>query len=187
MDVMGQQALLHGWSLVLAGRELEVPPMLGAQEDAILAAMNTPTGTEERYGLACKRLKGWAMVMFGLRFAADMLRNPIVETRTIFLPKKLVAKLRLQAQGDLAVSEDGADEQFISEGDILTAWTLHAVASSLPQPRPVTALHAFNVRFRLASPVHASGVYIHNLAVAAFTPIPHEVATGPLWPIALEN
>ncbi|ELR06042.1 hypothetical protein VC83_02271 [Pseudogymnoascus destructans] len=36
MDVMGQQALLRGWSLVLAGKESEVPALLGAREDALL-------------------------------------------------------------------------------------------------------------------------------------------------------
>ncbi|OCK91466.1 uncharacterized protein K441DRAFT_208219 [Cenococcum geophilum 1.58] len=187
MDVMGQQALLHGWSLVLAGRESEVPPMLGAREDAIRAATDAPMEKEEEYSLGQKRLKGWAMAMFGIRFAGDLLRNRVVETRTIFLPKKVVAELQRQAQGDLAAQDDGAEKPFISEGDVLTAWTLRAVVSSLPQPRPVAALHALNARFRLSSLVQASGVYIQNMAVAAFTFVSPEIATGPLGHIALEN
>ncbi|KAL4911910.1 ankyrin repeat-containing domain protein [Aspergillus aurantiobrunneus] len=42
MDVMGQQALLRAWSLVLAGQESEVPPLLNAREDAIGAAADMP-------------------------------------------------------------------------------------------------------------------------------------------------
>jgi hypothetical protein len=47
MDVMGQQALLRAWSLVLAGRESEVPPMLGAREDAVCVAADEPEELEE--------------------------------------------------------------------------------------------------------------------------------------------
>src|SRR4051812_31230521 len=98
MDVMGQQALLRGWSLVLAGRESEVPPMLGAREDVLCAAADAPMEKEEEFMLAQKQLRGWGMLKFGLRFAWDMLWNQVVETRTIFLPKRVVAELRRQAQ-----------------------------------------------------------------------------------------
>ncbi|KAK2800827.1 hypothetical protein FQN50_007968 [Emmonsiellopsis sp. PD_5] len=189
MDVMGQQALLRGWSLVLAGRESEVPPMLGAREDAICAAADASVekGEEEEFRLGQQQLKGWAMLKFGLRFAWDLLWNRVVETRTIFLPKSVVAELRRQAQADLAQGVGGEQQPFLSDGDVLTAWAVRAVASSLPQPRPVTVLHALNARFRLSSLVQASGVYVQNMAVAAFTFLSSEVATGPLGSIAMEN
>jgi hypothetical protein len=186
MDVMGQQAVLHGWSLVLAGRDLEVPPMLGAREDAICAAADAPVEKEEEFNLGQKQIKGWAMLTFGLRFAWDLLWNRVVETRTIFLPKRVVAELRSQAQAELAAQDDG-EKPFISEGDVLTAWTTRAVASSLPQPRPITVVHALNARFRLSSLIQASGVYVQNMAVAACTFLSPELATGALGPIALEN
>ncbi len=186
MDVMGQQALLHGWSLVLAGRDSEVPPVLGAREDAICAATDAPAEKEE-FKLGQQRLKGWSMFLFGLRFAWDLLWNQVVETRTVFLPKGVVAELQRQAASDLAAIHSGEEKPFLSEGDVLTAWATRAVASSLPHPRPVTVLHALNARFRLSSLTQASGVYIQNMAVAAFMFLSPEVATGPLGPIALEN
>jgi hypothetical protein len=85
MDVMGQQALLHGWSLVLAGRESEVPPMLGAREDALYIATDKSVEQEE-FIVGQKQLRGWSMLMFVLRFVWDLLWNQVVETRTIFLP-----------------------------------------------------------------------------------------------------
>ncbi|KAF5586548.1 3-hydroxyisobutyrate dehydrogenase [Fusarium pseudoanthophilum] len=51
MDVMGQQALLRGWSMVLAGRESEVPPVLGAREDTICAAGDAPVERKEDFKL----------------------------------------------------------------------------------------------------------------------------------------
>lgn len=186
MDVMGQQALLRGWSLVLAGRESEVPPMLGAREDAICAAVDAALEKEES-ALLQKQLKGWSLLLFGLRFAWDMLWNRVVENRTIFLPKRAVDALRKEAQYDLHAQDGREEEPFVSEGDVLTAWATRAVASSLPQPRPVTVLHAVNARFRLPSLVQASGVYVQNMAVAAFTFLTPEVANGPLGFTALQN
>ena len=187
MDVMGQQALLHGWCLVLAGRESEVPPMLGARQDAICAAADMPVEKEEAFILGQKRLRGWAMIKFGLRFAWDLVWNRTVETNTIFLPKSIVVELQTQAQRDISTQDGGEEKPFISEGDVLTAWVARLVASSLPQPRPMTVLHALNARFRLSTLLQASGVYLQNMAVAAFTLLPPEAVTGPLGHIALEN
>ena len=174
MDVMGQQALLRGWSLVLAGRDAEVPAFLGAREDALLSA---PDEKQEEY--RPKRLLGFAMFMFALRFIIGLLFNRVVETRTIFLPKKAVAELRRQAQDDLS-------GEFVSEGDVLTAWATRAVAASMP-PRPISVLHALNLRFRLPSLIEAPGVFVQNMAVSAFSLFTPELLRGPLGPIALEN
>ena len=186
MDVMGQHALLHAWSLVLAKRESEVPPMLGAREDALCAAAEADTEKEE-FKLGKKQLKGWAMLMFGLRFAWDMLWNPPAETRTVFMPKATMAALRRQAENDLATADGGEEKPFVSDGDVLTAWATRAIASSVSEARPVVVLHAVNARFRVPSLLQASGVYVQNLAVAACTLLSPEVATGALGPLALEN
>jgi hypothetical protein len=185
MDVMGQQALLHAWSLVLAGREADVPPALGAREDIMWGLAEA--AVEEEYLLKPSQLKGFNMATFGMRFAWDLLWNRLVETRTICLPKQAMEILRLQARSDLTTMEADGKTLFVSDGDVLTAWGIRAVASSLPQPRPITALHALNARFRLSALANAPGVYLTNMAVAVFTFLSPEVATGPLGPIALEN
>jgi hypothetical protein len=79
---------------VLAGREPEVPPVLGAREGAICAAADAPVEKVEKFGLGKKLQRGVAMFMFRLRFAWDLLKNTVVETRTICLPKRVVAQLR---------------------------------------------------------------------------------------------
>jgi hypothetical protein len=70
---------------------------------------------------------------------------------------------------------------------VLTAWATRAVASSLSQARPVTVLHALNVRFRLSLLFQSSDVYVQNMAVTAFTFLSPEVARGSLGPFTLEN
>lgn len=172
MDVMGRQALLRGWSLVLAGRESEVPAFLGAREDALAFDDN-----QEEY--RPKRLQGWGMFTFGLRFVSDLVWNRVVETRSIYLPKDAIAKLQRQAQDDLS-------GEFVSEGDVLTAWMTRAVAASMP-PRPITVLHPLNLRYRLPSLIKAPGVFVQNMAVSAFSLFTPELLRGPLGPIALQN
>lgn len=181
MDVMGQQAFLEAWSLVLAGRDSSVPPVLGAREDALCALTSDPKSPQDSYMLNSQRLAGLSMIKFGARFAWDMLTQPASVTRTVCLPKSTLSALRLQAQKDIPAAE------FISDGDILAAWTIHAVSSSLPSPRPITALHAMNARFRLPSLLNANGVYLQNMLVPGFTFVSPAIARGPMGPIALDN
>ncbi|KAF9770782.1 hypothetical protein IL306_011610 [Fusarium sp. DS 682] len=187
MDVMGQQALLHAWSLVLAGRISDVPPVLGAHEDVIRATLDdSPKG--EDFIMGQRQLKGWSMVKFGLNYAWDLLRGPAPEVHSIFLPQRVMAEMRRRAEDDLAVDEASVNEKhFISDGDILTAWATQAVARSLPKSRPVTVFQVLNARFRLPSLIQASGVYIQNMVVAGFTLLSPQAASGPLGHIALEN
>ena len=188
MDVMGQKALLHAWSLVLAGRESEVPALLGANDDAVIAAVEAPSAPVEDLKLGAKRLMGTSMLWFGVRFGWDLLTSKTAETRTMCIPKKFVEDLRQKATAELVVEHGEEDKDtFISEGDALTAWAVRAVALSSPQPRPVTALHPLNMRFRLPSLINASGVYVRNMAIAACTFLSPEMASGALGPIALEN
>jgi hypothetical protein len=187
MDVMGQSALLHAWSLVLAGRESKVPKVLGAHEDAVVAALEAPSAPNEKFKLGAKRLAGTSMLWFGARFGWDLLTSKTVETRTICLPKKFVEDLRQRAMAELTAGHGDEKDIFISEGDALTAWAIRSVALSSPQPRPVTALHALNMRFRLPSLMNAGGVYLRNMAIAACTFLCPETAIGNLGPIALEN
>ena len=74
-------------------------PLIGAREDAVSSAANAPVEKEnkENFQLESLQLKGWNMVKFGLRFGWDKLWNRVVETRTIFLPKRVIVELQRQA------------------------------------------------------------------------------------------
>lgn len=187
MDVMGQKALLQSWSLGLAGRVSEVPTLLGAQEDVIRPITEAPSENTEDSKLGSRQLAGLSMLRFGVKFAWDLLWDDPVETRTICLPKESIDKLRQQVVTDIAIHNGKDSDAFVSEGDMLSAWAMKAIASSSPRPRPVTALHALNLRFRLRSLADAPGVYVQNLATAGFTFLPHGIASGDLGTIALTN
>jgi hypothetical protein len=91
MDVMGQQALLHAWSLVVDGRDEEVPAMLGAREDAVERVVETARAegkTTEPLVLQDQRLSTFGMIGFGLRFAWGMLREPTVVEHSLSLAQR---------------------------------------------------------------------------------------------------
>ncbi|KAJ4003934.1 hypothetical protein NW752_010974 [Fusarium irregulare] len=184
MDVMGQQALLRAWSSVLAGREADVPPVLGAREDVFQTAVSTP-GSDEKFNMGEKQLKGAGLIQFGLRYAWDLMTGPAAESKMIYLPATVIAALRRQVEADL--DKSSGDMPFLSDNDILTAWAAQVVGMSQQQPRPVTALYVINARFRITSLSQADGVFVQNMAVAGFTMLSPSESTGALGPIALAN
>jgi hypothetical protein len=191
MDVMGQQALLHAWSLIINGRESEVPAVLGARKDAVeqlLTDARVNSRAEEPLVLQSQRLSTFGMIGFGLRFAWGLLREPAAEERAFCLKRRDVDVLVQEAQADLdAITPAGGERPFVSEGDVLTAFFVRALARVLPSPRPIIALHALNLRFRLPSLANAAGVHLQNMAIGAFLLLGASESTDSLGKIALEN
>lgn len=185
MDALGGQALLVGWSLVLAGRDDEVPPVIGARND-IPSAIAEDVRIQEEFELEHKRLKGAGLFLFNLRYLWDSFRDPPRERRIIFLPKGAVTRLQERARRDVAESmPDIKAFPFVSEADILAAWLVRAVALSEPRSRPVTALGLLNARFRLLPLTKPSGVFIQNIFLATLTFLPAQLASEPVGAIAL--
>ncbi|KAE9963289.1 hypothetical protein BLS_009439 [Venturia inaequalis] len=153
MDVMGQNALLQAWCLVLSGNASQVPELLGAREDALGDAVSDLASrtVREEYTLGRKQLKGWQTSMFNLHCAWSA-----------------VDKLRERAQNDLATLDK--EKSFLSNGDILTAWYAQTLARSLPTSRPISLLQSVNLRFRLAA--LKGGAYINNLLISGWSTLP---------------
>src|ERR1700761_9116178 len=108
MDALSRKALIHNWSLVLAGKESEVSSVLGTKEDALDLAINESieNKNEEELKLRKYRLKGLNMIIFGLRFIWDLFWYQSLDSKTIFLPKKVMKELLNQAQNDLIEIKD---------------------------------------------------------------------------------
>ncbi|KAF5013466.1 hypothetical protein FDECE_542 [Fusarium decemcellulare] len=195
MDALGLQVLLQNWSLVLAGRESEVAPILGARKDVIYDAAEPPSKTEaievepeEELHIAPKRVAGLSLVIFGLRFLWDLFWQGGIQTRTIFMPKEVMAKMRRRALEEIAATANPSDEKpFVSEGDVIAAWTTKMIAGSESRQLPVTILNAINLRYWMKYLMNTSGVYAQNLAAGTFTFLSPTMARGPVGPIALAN
>lgn len=187
MDALGGQALLAGWSSVLAGRDEEVPMVVGSRDD-FPSAIADDDRIQEEFKLERRRLKGASLLMFNLRFLWDSFWDPPRERRVVFLPKSSFARLREQAHRDIAErTQDLESLPFVSDADVLAAWVTRAVALSEPRPRPVTALSLLNARFRLSPLMKSSGVFIQNMLLGTFTFVSAQLASGPVGAIALTH
>lgn len=188
-DAFGVLALLRSWSLVLANREDEVPPMLGAREDVILEAQNSVNvGDAEQHKLESMRLAGLAMYKWGLRHLWNQFWSPAQESRTIFLPKDALSRLKSQIQQEIAETPatDGPGN-FVSEGDMLTAWVTQIVASSEPTSEPITVLAFFNLRARLSSVINSRGVYVQNMLILTYAFLSSKLLQGTVGSIAVTH
>ncbi|KAK7731780.1 hypothetical protein SLS53_008601 [Cytospora paraplurivora] len=193
MDALGFVALLQSWSLVLAGRTDEVPPILGARDDVLweTAAGSGGTKVKEDFILGRNLIRGAAATKLLLRFAWDAARNPIIKAQALYLPKSALDQLRSRVMDNIADAPQGHihEKAFVSDSDVLTAWMTQIIASSEPHPRPVTLLRAVNARFRLASLLQTpnKGVYVQNMVLVSCTSLPKQIVRGPLGMIALET
>ncbi|KAM0392037.1 hypothetical protein ACHAQC_006850 [Fusarium culmorum] len=195
MDAGGLQALLQNWSLVIAEREADASPVFGAQKDVTHEIAegriedHSEVFVQEELKIAPKRIKGLKMFIFVLRFFWELLWYEKPESRTIFMPKATMSRLRREALDNLNTADGRVEDEkpFISEGDVLSAWIAKTVASSDSRQLPVSILNAVNLRYRFDSIKYATGGYLQNLSLCQFTFLSPSMVRGPLGPIALEN
>lgn len=189
MDLFGAKALLAGWSSVLAGREEDVPQVLGVREDVLQRPEIWDNGgQQEDFALEKRRLKGAGLALFLARLLSRKLWGSSRQRRAIYLPNNSFCKMRDHARRDISdVTPSQADMPFLSENDILTAWVTRAIASSLSKPRPITVLSILNLRFRLPALLQSSGSFIQNMVIGTYAFYSAEDATASIGSIALKH
>lgn len=166
MDGMGRVALIQAWSLVLAGRETEVPTLAGTRDD-IMATVGTASDITEQepWMMMPMVMSGLGKLRWGSRLLWDILWCPQADEKVMCVPPALQEQLRRQAQKEL-VERRGSEAPFISNSDVLAAWVLHLVGRSQPQPRPMTLSNVVELRSRLPSVFSRPAndeVYVQNI------------------------
>ncbi|KAM0542369.1 hypothetical protein ACHAPJ_012836 [Fusarium lateritium] len=160
------------WSLVLAGRESEIPPMLSAGEDPMARAGNDPAFTKPHV-LEDQMIKGWRTWLFAAYYIFELLWCRTIEGRAVFLPRKNVQKLRDQALASLTTT---SPLPFISEGDVVAAWLTVMVASAVFSKgtnRSFRVGNAYDLRGRAPSLFpDDKGAYVQNAVFPTWTSIP---------------
>ncbi|KAH9862278.1 hypothetical protein IAQ61_010481 [Plenodomus lingam] len=141
-------------------------------------------------------LTGWAKFRFIFNFLWEAIFHPSESTRTICIPALYFSKLRHKAFADLASAPPNLltyntkspttntnPTPFLTDADILLAWTLRLLTTSNPtlHPNPLLTLNILNLRPLLStpspphppllppSPQHA---YLHNCLGVAYTLFP---------------
>ncbi|VUC24922.1 unnamed protein product [Clonostachys rosea] len=186
MDIMGLKSLVEAWSLVLAGREADVPVIAGAREDILYESTNLDLAKKEKSILEQNRLGGFRIIFFALRLLWDIIWNR-VEARILYLPKKTVENLRSEALADItADSKPGAEAPWISESDALLAVWAKSLAQSQSSPRSMIAMNPFDMRGRAPGFTNSGReVYLQNVVTESFTTLSPDLVSSSIGQIAL--
>jgi len=169
MDGMGLASLFKAWTAILHGREDEIPPFHGFNEDP-LATLGETT-PPEKYILSGRVLKGLAMWCFIVRFLFELVWYREVEYRIIFLPGRYLTRLRENALQELAAKNNGQGKPFISESDMVLAWWSRTVISALRPAlyRTMVLTNVFDIRPTLADIIPSNSAFVANATSFAST------------------
>ena len=152
-DLMGCKALLDAWSLILQGRDDQVPSLHGIDTDP-LATLGTRS--TEPYEHVDKQLSIGQSLIFGLRIMFDQkIRRPKGETRIVCVPAAHVESMHRAALAEITSAahkgEKGvAGPPFISKGDLLCAWWARSSRMAKKASRTIVIQIVFGLRWILA-------------------------------------
>ncbi|KAF4121533.1 hypothetical protein GMORB2_1941 [Geosmithia morbida] len=141
MDAAGQLELMRAWSLVLAGREAEVAPVLGALTDPLWEAAGPEAGEKE----PCLLEKARMTLLGVVRLVSRLVWTEVVEVPpeygVIFLPRRSVYEIQARCIADgLGLDVNSSDESvttasqetkaYVGVNDAVTAWLTQQVVLS---------------------------------------------------------
>lgn len=133
-DALGMQYVVENWARVLWGREGEIPTPCGLDSDPFDALAKGTRHVGEPHILADRRVGLGGMLQWGVGYGIDMLVRA-KENRIVCVPEKYWRQQLQKALSELRseAAEKGEDvsEVFLTEGDILTAWTMRCVVSPM--------------------------------------------------------
>ncbi|KAK6208255.1 hypothetical protein LQW54_007037 [Pestalotiopsis sp. IQ-011] len=170
-DMSAQKEIMDAWRCVLDGREDEIKPAADLSCDILLETAAKAEEQSEAFILQEHICRGWRFGVYLMRVIWESLWGwnapvPIV----LSVPPSYMRSLRDEALASRK-SENGSADAFLSDGDILTAWTarLSAGAVRTAPGRTVTVLSVFDVRGRLPAVYDVSKAYLQNCVMALHT------------------
>ncbi|KAF3484014.1 uncharacterized protein GIQ15_03338 [Arthroderma uncinatum] len=187
-DGGGMADLMHAWSLVLAGREDDVPPLLGTTENIVwqIGEKANEKGKEE-WCMKGKSLGLWAMCRMFLRvFLWRRFTVQKFEARCISVPGRFVEQLKERASMQLEVKGIQSLPFILSNSLILRAWFLRKALEAEPGVSNVLLAMPVNPRLRLSELQQKKGVYVQNMLSWVFMSLSVETIRGPLAILAME-
>lgn len=127
-DAMAQKSLFDAWMLMLAGREDEIAEPL-APDDYPLEDLGKDA--KEEHALADVRVAMLGLLSWVFRNIYTLAIGS-KQHRMVCVPGVFLKKLRAKALAELGAAGD-KDTEFVSDGDVLLAWTTRIAKKNLPQ------------------------------------------------------
>lgn len=140
-DIMSVASVSEAWSLVMAGRESEVPDFLSAGNEDILEIAGKHPDFQGKHIPEDRRLAGVWFFIWLARYVLDMIRWPTMDRRAIFLPPKTVKKLKAGATRAIEAglpeaipSNTDQATAFVGSADVVYAWLVCMVGQATFAP-----------------------------------------------------
>jgi hypothetical protein len=187
-DAMGLSYFFQAWTAVLSGREDQVPPFLGFDEDILEA--KTDYVPAEKHVLASKTFTKFQMAVFILCRWWETYWYPDIQDKVISIPNIFVQRMRETALQELRTQPSPQSSKdrniFISEGDILLAYLSKTLISAL-NPTPSTLIQISNVfDTRSILNISQTGAYTGNATIPSCTSLTTQsLQSNPLSKTAL--
>jgi hypothetical protein len=168
LDAMGRKSLMEAWTLTLHGRDDEVAPLAGVLSDPFATLGDEP---KEKYLHEKWLLKPWQMIVFGLRYAFEILSVKL-ESRLMCVPAALIKNIYETSLQELAT--EGDKTPFLSEGDVLCAWLTRLILSdSSPSSNQTVCIqNAYGIRALFKDRIPAGSAYVANAVMQVHTLLP---------------
>jgi hypothetical protein len=187
LDAATHVFMLQAWSLVLAGRESEVPSVMDVRNDVLLEwekQQCAANNGHEKPIVEGKRVTGHRLARMVAKHLWERSQSPAMETKAICLPRASCERLLEQVRGQIAEAEGGSGKPTtVSEDDILTAWTAHMLGTLEPKPRPMSITSICSVRNVIQTP--QPGIHLQTMLSMSSTFLSADESTSPTAAIAL--
>lgn len=187
-DAMGKKAIIEGWTMVLQGREDEIPTPIGYDTDPLADFGKHP---EEPHLLADKRVGNGGMVGYALRNIGGLAGAK--EIRMVCIPAAFWQKLYADVRNELAsdAKSRGEEPPFVTEGDVISAWWTRLLCASSPwrdSNATITAQNSMSLRKVLGDSLLPTGRPFISMALGFPTVIQpaRDLLEKPLSWLALE-
>ncbi|KAG5933365.1 hypothetical protein E4U53_001025 [Claviceps sorghi] len=154
LDASGLVGLVQNWSLVLAGRQDQVAPLLNTQHDVL------DDVTRDNHAIApqeCRmekmRLTGFSYLKLMGRHVAEAAQRKR-RLQALYIPRdayqRLLVRLGQDDQDDQddqdADADAGSRTRRIDDVHLLTAWLVDVMAAQESAPRPLTLVTLYDLR-----------------------------------------
>lgn len=172
-DALGLVGIYQAWTAILDGRDDEIPPFLGFEEDPLgYLVEDIPTAQDS--------LASPETVQ-----SVDHM-PPAEEGRHVRIPGSCVRELKEQAMNDLH-DQTGDRKLFVSESDILYAWWARTHVSVVDPPRDqaITLFNVVNFRGHAEDVLSNGKLFVGNATAMCSAHLTCEQLLGwPLWQVA---
>lgn len=187
-DGCGMTTLLRAWSLVLAGKDSQVPPVTYLDDAQFRQAIaDDDNGVEAEAQVAKPTIPMYKYILTLLWLLWRTVTMPRHERRLVVLTADFVSGLRrrsAQAAGDKEHTEEEAARGTPSDGALLTAWLAKMLAASDTGYRTARLAGICNLRRSLRAVPGCEGERMQNLIGSYFIDMPASEVAQPLWQLA---